>query len=331
MSGKLIAGGVIGFIVLVGGFSSYYSVSPNELAAVTYLGKLESDKPVGPGPHFKLPFLEHADIIEVSQQTLHLEKFLAGTADNQRVTVSANFVYKVPESAVFHMLYGVGRSGAGDINNAMIPVVKDRIGRVISRKNMNTFNVQREEIQNEILKEIQLAFNELYQVDLLSFQFTDIVPSDAFIQSNDQAVLAKNEAIKQENNVRVVEFQAQQQVARAEGEAKVAVAAAEGAAKSQVARANAEKTAAILQAEGQAQAKLALAEAEAKASELRGGGESKRLAAESGALGGPANYLAFQQIMQGKTWSGPVPQSLTIMGGTPTSVLPYINLGQVGK
>ena len=67
---------------------SFYVVQPTEMAGVRRFGTVVSDKPVGPGLHFKLPFVDVVDTIQTSLDTLALNNLTVYTIDNQAVTVS---------------------------------------------------------------------------------------------------------------------------------------------------------------------------------------------------------------------------------------------------
>lgn len=304
---KLIAFGILGLFVLMILSGSFYTVEPSERAGLRYFGTVTTKEPIGPGLHFKLPLVTSVDEITVTQQTMHIEPFVVNTVDNQRIQMEINIAYSIPDDAVFHLLYEVGKSDGGSRASAIIPIVQDRVGRILSSKNTNFISAQRESIQAEITTSVERALKELFKIDVKSLQIAAIRFSDAFNQSNDNAVLAKNAAVAEENKKKVIEYQAQQRVIAAEGAAREAVATAEGEAKAAIARAEAAKTAAILKAE-----------ADKITREMAGQGEGAKLKAEIDALGGPANYLALQNTKVLQQWNGSVPSNVMNTGtGSP--------------
>jgi modulator of FtsH protease HflC len=269
--------------------NSYFTVDPAERAMVRFLGKVTSEKPLGPGLHFKAPFFTRVDRAQVSLTNLHIPVFSVNTIDNQKIDLDINVSYLVPESAVYHLLYEVGRSGDADIRENVVPVVQDRISRIFSTKNTNGISEQREGIQVETTNAVQKALKDLFKIDLQSLQIAKIIYSPAFIQSNERSVLAKNEAIAEENRVRVAEFQAKQKVTAAEGEAQQARARASGEADALRFRAQAEKEAATLQGQG-AQA---------------------RYKSEIDGAGGFENYISVLNAQARLRWDGVAPRFVT--------------------
>ena len=231
-------------------FNSFFIVHPAERAMVRVLGKVASEKPLGPGLHFRVPLISQVDRAQVSLTNLHIPVFSVNTIDNQKIDLDINVSYVVPESAVYHLLYEVGRSGDADIRENVVPVVQDRISRIFSVKNTNGISEQREGIQAETTLAVTKALKELFKIDLQSLQIAKIIYGQAFIQSNERSVLAKNEAIAEENRVKVAEFQAKQRVTLAEGEAQQARAKAGGEADATRLRAKADKEAAERQGLG---------------------------------------------------------------------------------
>jgi modulator of FtsH protease HflC len=289
---------VLGLLGLAA-MQSFFTVDPTQRAMVRMFGKVTSDKPLGPGLHFRLPFVTHVDKAQVSLTNLHIPVFSVNTIDNQKIDLDINVSYLVPESAVYHLLYEVGRVGDADIRDNVVPVVQDRVSRVFSGKNTNSISEQREGIQAEATTAVTLALKDLFKIDLKSLQVAKVIYTPAFIQSNERSVTAKNEAIAEENRVKVAEFQAKQKITSAEGEAQQARARASGDADALRFRAQAEKEAATLQGQGAAaryrseiegagsfENYVSLLNAQAR---LRWDGVSPRLM--MGGAGGAANFL----------------------------------------
>ena len=52
----------------------YFIVQPTEMAGVRRLGTVLTKAPLPPGFHFKAPFIDRADTLQVSIDTLRLDK-----------------------------------------------------------------------------------------------------------------------------------------------------------------------------------------------------------------------------------------------------------------
>jgi regulator of protease activity HflC (stomatin/prohibitin superfamily) len=282
---------------------SFFVVKPTERGGVRRFGQITTAAPLQPGLHMKLPFFSVVDRAQVSLTNLHIPKFSVTTIDNQIITLDINVSYDVPDSAVFHLLYEVGRSGDADIHENILPIVQDRVSRIFASQNTNSINEKREVLQQEITMSVAQTLKELFKVDVRSLQIASIAFSQAFNDSNANAVLAKNRAVQEENNLKVVGFQAQQKVVEAEGLAKQKIAEATGLGRS-----------IELEAQGRAKAVVLEAEADAKARELKGKGEALRLEAESKSLGGPANYISFLHARAQLQWKGAYPEHMTVLG-----------------
>lgn len=313
-----------GLFLLTVIFGSFYTVEQSERAGVRRWGTVTTQTPVGPGLHFKAPIIDSVDFQLISLQTAHVQPFTVGTVDNQRVQLDINISYTVPEGAVFHMLYQVGKAGGGDINTQIDAIVRDRVSRVFSNKNTNYINEQREAIQAEVTKTVHDELNRLFKINIESVQIASITFSDAFNQSNEAAVQAKNVAIREENQKKVIEYQAAQKVITAQGERDQAIAAAEGRNKSAILdaeatakalelQAAAEAKAQMLRTEANAKAIVIQAEADKKAAELRGAGDATAMKLMVDATGGPDKFIGKLQAEAQKNWNGTVPA--TVVGG----------------
>ena len=138
----------------------------------------------------------------------------------------------MPDSDVARLLYDMGRTGTADIDRPVMDVVQDRVYRVFSSKNTNTISANREPIQEEAQKFVGEALRNNFGIELISLQIPQIAFSETFTESNALAVTAKNQAIREENQLKVVGYIADQRVRDAQGQRDQAIAEAEGRARS---------------------------------------------------------------------------------------------------
>lgn len=296
--------------------SSYFVIDPTERAGVRMFGNVTTTQPVQPGLHFKIPFITNVDKITVSQQKVRVEPFTVNTVDNQPISMDINILYRMPDAAVFKNLYELGKTGADDLGPQMISVVRDRVSRIIASKNTITISANREAIQAEITHQVDEALTQLFGINMESLQIAEIKYSQAFMASNEIAVRSKNDAVAEENKKRVIEFQQQQQVLIAEGQAKVRTTEAEAASKSMFIAAEGAAKSQLTQAKAAAESTVIAAEAQKKSMILTGEGEAARLSALVNAFGGSANYLDSLRINATAKWNGSVPSTVMTMGGT---------------
>lgn len=292
---------LICLFILDATLDSYFTINPNERGNVRRFGVVRYALPLEPGFHFKAPFIDAADKIQTSLQTLHIPAFDVTTIDNQKVTLDINFNYTIPNEKVNHIMYEIGRTGNTDIDFQIIPVAKDRAARIFSVQNMVTVNANRAEIQNLIEASISKSVEQLFGIEPHSLQIAGITPSPAFMQSNELAVKAKNDAVAAENTKRTIQFQADQQVIKAKGEADSAIESARGQAESVKLQAQAQKT----------------------QLEMEGMGQQSRLGDEIKPFGSADKYIEYLKAKAALNWKGDVPQVQAGSGGSTNLVIPY--------
>ncbi len=266
--------------------SSYFIVAPTEMAGLRRLGTVVTEKPYGPGIHFKTP-IDDIDTIQVSLSIFSLKDLTVYTIDNQWLKISLNVNYRIPEKAVMFLLYKVGRSGHFDVTDTVKPVIADRSLKIFAKRNTLKISEEREVISHEIQQSVGASLAEMFGLEIIDVQITQLEYSPVFSKSVEDAVKAKNDAVSAENTVRKIQFEADQTRAKASGEAD----------------------AARTKAQGEADAIWMKAQAEAKSADIIG----KAVA---------ANPLVIQHILANK-WTGQAPQ--TVMSGTAPAA-PFINL-----
>ena len=284
------------FLLLNG---SMFRVDQTELANVRRFGTVLHPRadPLGPGLHFKLPFVDTADRMRVTLETLHVPPFDVLTVDNQKVTIEENFNYTISKDQFYHVMYEVGRPGNTGIDDQVIPVVKDRTARIFATQNMVTVNANREAIQEQIEKNVTIAVESLFGISAHSLQIAAITPSANFMKSIDEATMAKNAAIAAENELRTKQFQAQQVAATAKGHADAAIEAARGQAESTRLNAQANRDRLVLEGEGL----------------------QANLTAQIAPFGSPDKYVSYLQAKAGLQWNGQLPQVQTGGSGAATN------------
>lgn len=278
----------------------WFKVEPTERGNVRRFGVVQHDKPLQPGLHFKLPLIDDEDKLQVSLTTVHIPPFDVTTVDNQKVTMEINFNYTIPDDRVNHVMYEIGRSGNTDIESQVVPVVKDRTGRIFSAQNMVSVNASRAAIQTEIEKDVAKTVGELFGIQPHSLQIAAITPSPAFMASNEEAVKAKNAAVAAENTKKTKQFEADQFVIKAKGDADSAIEAARGRSESMLLEAQANKTRQVLEGEGLA----------------------SRLAAEIKPFGTPDQYIAYLKAKAQLNWNGQQPQIVAGAGSSANLIIP---------
>jgi regulator of protease activity HflC (stomatin/prohibitin superfamily) len=277
---------------------SYFIVQPTEMAGVRRLGTVRTKDPLPPGFYLKAPFIDSVDKLQVSIDAFRIDNLRVYTVDNQSVQISVGVTYRIPPTAVFKLLYDVGRSGNFDIHRNIEQIIADRTLRLFAKRNTVKISEEREQIAGDVRAVVSQSVRDLFGIDIFDLQIPSIRYSDTFVASVEAAVKAKNDAIAAENTVNRIRY---------EGEQKVVTAKAE--AEAQIARATAQKQAVILAAEG-----------EARSIELRTAAEAQGIRVRGEAL---KEHERVIDLTLAQRWSGQPPQTVLGSGGA----VPFFNIG----
>ena len=205
----VLAGLVAVYLVL----ASWYMVDQGERAVVLRLGATVGE--AGPGPHFKLPWVDTVRKITIQNQNRRYQALEAYSRDQQpaNLTVSVTFVVSDP-SAIYEQY--------GDLDGAVMRLIDPRV----MSETKSIFG------QYDAVRAIQerVALNEDFSsavtsvitgpINIISVQIENIDFSEAYEQSVEQRMLAQVEIQRREQNLRTTEVEAQIARTRAEGEAE---------------------------------------------------------------------------------------------------------------
>ena len=294
LAALLIGIGIV--LLLIGG--SFVIVQPTEMAGKRRLGQVAVDQPLGPGLHFKLPLLDQIDKLQVSLETYAIDHLMVNTIDNQPITIAVGLTYRIPSRAVLKLLYEVGRAGNFDISENFRRIIADRTAKIFAQQNTTTISENRERLSSALRELLGTDLGRLYGIEVIDFQIAQITYSESFRASVEAAVKAKNEAVAAENTVNRIRFEAQQAVARANGEAEAKLKIAD-----------ADRQSAILSAQGRAEA-----------IRLEGDSRAKVLQLYAELLRGNP---AVVELVKADRWNGALPATLLEgAGGVPLITLP---------
>jgi regulator of protease activity HflC (stomatin/prohibitin superfamily) len=290
---------VVPIVILIGLllWLGLFVVEPTEMAGVRRFGEVTTREPYGPGIHLKLPLVDQVDRLQVSLDILQVQNLTMYTVDNQWVKISIGLTYRIPQAAVFRLLYQVGRSGSFGIRENVEPIIADRAMRVFARRNTIKISEEREAIANEIRQAVSTRLAELFGLEVVDLQIAKIEYSPTFVASVEAAVKAKNDAVAAENTVNRIRFEADQMRVRAQGEADAAAIQAEG-----------QKRAAVIRAQGEGEAVRVIGEAQAASLQIRGAAVT--------------THPGVVSLVAADRWNGTVPQTLLGERGA----VPFLNL-----
>jgi regulator of protease activity HflC (stomatin/prohibitin superfamily) len=201
-----------GLIVVYVVFGSWYIVDQGERAVVLRLGAIVGE--AGPGPHFKLPWIDTVRKITVQNQNKRYTTLEAYSRDQQpaNLTVSVSFVAADP-SAVYEQ-YG---DLEGAIARLIDPRVMSGVKTIFGQYDASRAIQERAGLNIDISDAITSAVTG--PINIISVQVENIDFSEAYEQSVEQRMLAQVEIQRREQNLRTTEVEAEIARTRAEGEA----------------------------------------------------------------------------------------------------------------
>ncbi len=319
---RAIALGVLGLAVLATLSSAWIEVPQNEVASITRFGRLDRG-PLTAGPHLKLPWIEHAYSLRISEDRITLPDETATTVDNQFIYLKGMTVtYHVAVADANKALFGVGGMGSVDIIQNAVPVIRDRTLRVLGRVNTIQVNQEKDQIAASIMAESAPDALRMFGITLDSIQLPSIDYDDRFKAAIGQANEAKMRIIQAQAQTQQAEQDALRATAAAKGQADAQIQAARGAAESQRLAAIAQAQA--TEAQGQAQAHVTELTAQANADVITKAGQAQaevdRLKVQ--AVGGPAFYVQSLQAQALNRWTGGVPQMVFAGDKGPQAYMP---------
>lgn len=260
-SWKLIALGVVALVVLLGLYSSFFTVQPEEEAVVKRFGKVIGIRQ--PGLHFKLPFgMETATMVptarvlkeefgfrsvgvgdrtQYQKDARHREESLMLTGDLKVIDVEWVVQYRVADPDKFLHVARDPRQTLRDISEAVMRrIVGNSLGSdVLTEKRVQVANQAREELQ-ESLDSFGLG------VAISTIELQDVTPPEMVKPAFNEVNQAEQE---RERMINEAEKRRNQVIPRAEGQANQIIAEAQGYAARRVnqARGETERFRAILE------------------------------------------------------------------------------------
>lgn len=283
--GLMVGIGLIALAVLGG---SYYTVPQTDLGYVTQFGRVVNPAagPIGPGLHFKLPLVQDVDTLRITRDTDPLGDVTALTKDTQAITLNVSVTTSIPPSAVYHLLYEVGRAGNVDLKRNYEATLLTELRNVIGRHTIT-------EISGEDRASILAEFQSSASAELQRLYGTVVDQVQVSVEKMPETYVARiNQAMLSQAAI----LQSQRDQDRAKIDAETARITATGLANK-----------AIEEARGRAQSNLLEAQAQAQAIELRGKAEAeaKRLMAD--ALSQNGALVEYQKAL---AWNGVLPTAV---------------------
>ncbi len=210
---RTVTGVVVVLIVLILGFGSFRVIDAGERGLVLRLGEIQ--RIMEPGLNFKTPFIERVVKLEVRTTKQEVEASAASN-DLQIVTSNVAIQYNLIPEEIGELYEEIGTSYRSRIID---PAIQDSIKATTAKFTAEELVTKRaiasEEMEVLLRERLLEAHIAVTNVDIVNFDF-----SPAFNEAIEQKVTAEQDALREENKLKQVEFEAQQRIERATAEAE---------------------------------------------------------------------------------------------------------------
>lgn len=206
---------ILGIILVILILGSFFVVPAGHKGVIfnTFTGI--KDKTYDEGLHFKLPFFEKPYRFEVRTRVYN-DDAAAASKDLQIVSTRVALNYHIDKDKVNTLFKNIGPDYEYRIIDPSIQeVVKAITAKHIAEELITKRENVKEEIKFALKERLAKSFLILDDLSITNFDF-----SPEFNHAIEQKVTAEQNALKEQNNLKVIEFQAQQKIAQSKGEAE---------------------------------------------------------------------------------------------------------------
>ena len=201
-------------LAVVLAFSAFKKVDAGERGVKLNFGAVQEDV-LGEGLHFKIPIYQQIKILDVKTVKYEIQAE-AASQDVQVINTTVALNYHLDPANVGRLWQEIGR----DYESRIIdPAVQESIKAATARFTAQDLIVKRPELRNAIKEELLKKFEGRHLiVDELSIVNLDF--SREYNRAIEQKQVAEQDALRAENDLKKVEFEAAQRVAQAKAEAE---------------------------------------------------------------------------------------------------------------
>ena len=191
------------------GTSSIRASAPSCCGSARLVGE------AGPGPHFKLPWIDTVRKITVQNQNSRYQALEAYSRDQQPANLTVSVTFVVSNASAVYKQYG---DLDGAIMRLIDPRVMSGVKTIFGQYDAARAIQERAGLNIDFGDAVTSAITG--PIKIISVQIENIDFSEAYEQSVEQRMLAQVEIQRREQNLRTTEVEAQIARTRAEGEAE---------------------------------------------------------------------------------------------------------------
>ncbi len=232
---KILAIALIVIIALVAVFtltSAYKTVPTGYEGVVLSWGK--PVRIVGAGLNGIAPIAEDIALVNIQVQKVTADES-AASSDLQEVTTSITVNYQLDPTYAMDIYTNLRDQYESRV---ILPAMQDALKASTAKYQASELITNRDQVVSTIKDILQSKLNQ-YHIQITSVQVTNFKFSDQFQSAVDAKVTAEQNALAAQNQLAVIQFQAQQQVIQAEANATAISALAQGNANATLISANA--------------------------------------------------------------------------------------------
>ena len=190
-------------------FSSMIIISTGEVGIRSRLGKAISVEDAG--LHFIIPFIDTVKTMEVREQIVE-KTYLVSSRDMQTISMTLNVQYSI-NGDVLDLYKKFGTDYKTKLIN---PRISESLNAVSARYTIEEFIIKRNEMANELLKEVMNDFED-YGIVVAACSIIEHDFSDEFDQAIERKLIASQNALTAQNNLEKVRYEAEAEVTKAKG------------------------------------------------------------------------------------------------------------------
>ena len=202
-------------VVLLVLFSVLAQVKPSKIGVVTSFGKIQ-DETLGEGLHLVAPWWR-VNQISVGVNKATVKNAEAASKDLQTVSTTLTINYSVQRDMV-KQLYAMSPAMTY-VDDYIDPAVYEVFKAVVSKYSAEQLITARQTVSDDIHKTLSAKLQQ-YGIAVRDINITNFDFSKEFNRAIEQKVTATQNAEKAQRDLQRIEYEAQQKVAQAEGEAK---------------------------------------------------------------------------------------------------------------
>jgi prohibitin 2 len=225
---KIVAHAVLALIAIILFFGTFGSVASGEIGIRTQFGKVTGI--VNQGLYFKIPFIEHVQILDTKTRTINYDKngnegdskdsssLTGASKDLQDVSIGVMVNYRL-DAQKAENIFNQYRTNENFESNVIEPIIRETVKSVSAQYTAEELVTKRLEYSDKVTALLSERFLSKDSI-LERFSITNFEFSKAFSQAIEAKVTAVQTAEAAKNKLEQVKFEAQQTVEKAKAEAQ---------------------------------------------------------------------------------------------------------------